>query len=107
MVWLAWALAACGSLGTPAPLYIPPTNPAQPRLLSLPTQGTAAIIPAADDQDQLPRSTPTPPCTPGLAFLDDLTIPDGSVVAPEERLDKRWQVENNGTCNWDSSYGLQ
>ena len=107
MVWLVWALAACGSLGTPATLYIPPTNADQTRLLSQPTQDRASITPEVDDQDKLPRSTPTPPCEPGLVFLDDLTIPDGSVVAPGEQLDKRWQVENSGTCNWDSTYGLQ
>jgi len=107
MVWLVWALVACGSLGAPSTLYIPPTNDTHTRLLSLPTQDTAAIMPTSEDQDESLRSIPTPPCTPGLAFLDDLTIPDGSVVAPGERLDKRWQVENSGTCNWDSTYGLQ
>jgi hypothetical protein len=35
-----------------------------------------------------------------------LTVPDGTVVAPGERLDKRWQVENNGSCNWDVRYSL-
>ena len=107
MVWLAWSLVACGNRGVLATPYIPPTGIAQTGQLSLPTQAPAAITPTSDDQDEPPRSIPTPPCAPGLAFLDDLTIPDGSVVAPGEQLDKRWQVENSGTCNWDSTYGLQ
>ena len=107
IVWLAWALAACGGQGASATLYIPPTNANQTSFLSLPTQDPAAITPTSDDQDESSQSTPTPPCEPGLVFLEDLTIPDGSVAAPEEQLDKRWQVENSGTCNWDSTYGLQ
>jgi hypothetical protein len=40
-------------------------------------------------------------------FLEDLTIPDGTQVAPGEPLDKRWRVQNGGTCNWDQTYGIQ
>jgi len=29
------------------------------------------------------------------------------LVAPGEGLDKRWLVENNGTCNWDQGYRLK
>jgi hypothetical protein len=53
------------------------------------------------------RPTPTPLCTDNLRFLADLTIPDGTVVAPGDALDKRWQVENSGTCNWDERYRLK
>ncbi|RPI34879.1 MAG: hypothetical protein EHM70_01465, partial [Chloroflexota bacterium] len=53
------------------------------------------------------RPTPTPPCTDLLTFLEDLTIPDGTAVGPGEALDKRWQVENSGTCNWDESYRVK
>jgi hypothetical protein len=27
-------------------------------------------------------------------------------VAPGKSLDKRWLVENNGSCNWDQQYSL-
>jgi hypothetical protein len=42
----------------------------------------------------------------GLAFLEDLTVPDGTVVSPGASVDKRWLVQNNGSCNWDSRYRL-
>jgi len=35
-----------------------------------------------------------------------LTIPDGSIVIPGQLIDKRWQVTNSGTCNWDGRYRL-
>jgi hypothetical protein len=53
------------------------------------------------------RPSATPACTNQLTFQDDLTIPDGSAIAPGEVLDKRWQVENSGTCNWDDRYSLR
>jgi hypothetical protein len=53
------------------------------------------------------RPTPTPTCTNNLRFLSDITIPDGISVEPNATLDKVWEVENNGTCNWDERYQLK
>jgi hypothetical protein len=54
-----------------------------------------------------PQLTPTITCTDNLAFIDDVTIPDNSVVAPGSLLDKQWRVQNNGNCNWDARYRLR
>jgi hypothetical protein len=43
-------------------------------------------------------------CTDNLTFISDVTIPDGTAVEPGSTLDKQWEVENSGTCNWDESY---
>jgi hypothetical protein len=42
-----------------------------------------------------------------LTYVADLSIPDGTVVAPGQNMDKRWQVENSGSCNWDERYQLR
>jgi hypothetical protein len=42
-----------------------------------------------------------------LRYIEDVSIPDGSQVTSGESLDKRWNVENNGTCNWDKGYNLK
>ena len=42
-----------------------------------------------------------------LAYLEDLTIPDGKQVSSGEQLDKRWRVQNSGSCNWDARYQLR
>jgi hypothetical protein len=52
-------------------------------------------------------STSSPECTSGLIFLDDISIPDGTFVSPGQILDKRWSVENNGSCNWNQEFSLQ
>lgn len=46
-------------------------------------------------------------CHNDLQFLEDLTIPDGTLVAPGAALDKQWRVKNSGDCNWDERYRLR
>lgn len=33
-------------------------------------------------------------------------MPDGSAVAPGQRVDKRWAMENTGDCDWGPDYRL-
>ncbi|MCX8062704.1 MAG: NBR1-Ig-like domain-containing protein [Anaerolineales bacterium] len=51
--------------------------------------------------------TPTVACTNSLLFIADQTIPDGTEVERGAILDKIWEVENNGTCNYDERYRLK
>ncbi len=55
-----------------------------------------------------PASTPTRAvdCTDTLSFESDITIPDGTEVKPGQELDKRWQVRNNGSCDWNEKYSI-
>ncbi len=46
-------------------------------------------------------------CSNLLAYINDLTIPDGTIFAPGDVVDKRWVVENQGTCNWTFLYTLR
>jgi hypothetical protein len=51
--------------------------------------------------------SPTPPCTDSLKFIEDITIPDGTIVSAGQSIDKQWRVQNDGSCDWDSSYHLK
>ena len=51
--------------------------------------------------------TPTEACVDDLAFVEDVTVPDGTVFAQGEEIEKVWLVRNEGTCNWDSGYRLR
>ncbi len=93
-------LTACGSLAIQptedtAP-FLPPTLSA---VDALSTQAPPPTFAAST-----PWVTPTLPCSNNLAFVSDVTFPDGSKVTPGAILDKRWQVRNTGTCNWDARY---
>jgi hypothetical protein len=97
-------LPACSATTTPAPFIAPkaaaPTSP----LLT----GEAPRIPTYTPPPE-PTASPlsTPPCTDGLEFIEDLTIPDETVVPPAANLEKQWSVQNSGSCNWDARYRLK
>ena len=45
-------------------------------------------------------------CTDDARFVEDLTVPDGESVGPGEKIDKRWSVQNSGSCDWGPDYRL-
>jgi hypothetical protein len=99
---IALILVACSGQATPT-LYVPAEQVNFP-VANTPTTITTEEVDSALDS-QIP--TASPDCSSNLLFLQDITIPDGTQVQPEERLDKRWLVENDGTCNWDRRYSLR
>ena len=40
------------------------------------------------------------------SFLEDMSYPDGSTVAPGEDFTKTWRFKNIGSCSWDKSYSI-
>lgn len=103
VVSLATGLAACHAAGpsspTPGPIgnvYRPPTA----------AESTTPAVPLASPTPDL-RPTSTPQCTNVLSYLEDLSVPDGSSVQPGAQVDKRWRLENSGSCNWDEHYHLR
>ncbi len=60
-----------------------------------------------DQTEAIADSANSPDCVNNLKYIDDLTIPDGTFVEQDAIIEKQWEVENSGTCNWSSSYTLQ
>lgn len=95
--------SACDALpgsqaGSQGVVYLPPTPAVTP---------TAAAVTPTLQANPAIRPSPSPPCENNLVFLADVTIPDGSITNPGEPLDKRWSVQNSGSCNWDEQYSLR
>ncbi len=40
------------------------------------------------------------------AYIADVTVPDGTVFAPDTDFTKTWRLQNIGTCTWTPSYAL-
>lgn len=40
------------------------------------------------------------------AFVSDVTVPDGSVVAAGTRIEKTWRIRNSGASTWGPGYAL-
>ena len=104
LLFVSWTVAGCGATRFASPEtragatpFVPPTLAA---LIS-----TAPGFSIESEESQHPALIPT--CTPDLTFMDDLSIPDGTAAASGEKLDKRWQVENSGSCNWDEQFRIR
>ena len=73
-----------------------------------PAQATNTVAPITSPTLAIPTITravsPTPACDQAQ-FIRDVTIPDGTVVAPGTTFEKIWRLRNIGTCTW-SGYQL-
>lgn len=104
LLLLAIPLAGCGS----EEIVPTPTQQVSGALTATPDPAVAQLR-----QTEVAKltaaspATPTPVCSSALRFVEDVTIPDGTVVEPGESLDKRWRVENVGSCNWDHRYQIR
>jgi hypothetical protein len=75
---------------TPQPPTSMPTLTPQPTR----TQATATPLPTSTTQcDQ-------------VSFISDVTIPDGTIMAPGTSFQKTWRLRNTGSCTWTSGYRL-
>ena len=41
-----------------------------------------------------------------VAYVKDVSIPDGSVLYPGSNFVKTWRLKNKGSCSWTTSYSL-
>jgi Ig-like domain from next to BRCA1 gene/SdrD B-like domain len=74
-----------------------------------PTQEAAqpTPIPVLPTPTAFVQPPPAPQaCVYRAAFLQDVTIPDGTVVAPGAQFVKTWRVQNTGSCSWGPGSGL-
>jgi len=54
----------------------------------------------------MPTITLTPvPCNK-VKYIDDLSIPDDTVMAPNTAFTKMWRIRNDGTCTWTTAYSV-
>lgn len=64
---------------------------------------TATPIPSV----QVVTVTPAPStCVNNSVFVEDVTIPDRTVLQPGQAFTKTWRVRNTGTCTWGSGEEL-
>ncbi|MBQ6507884.1 MAG: hypothetical protein IJI07_00275 [Flexilinea sp.] len=53
-----------------------------------------------------PYTNPQPVVRECASFVSDVTIPDGSYIAPGSTFTKTWRIRNNGTTTWTTNYRL-
>ena len=113
LLLLLVAAACSGGAGTP--------NPAAQQAIQATLTADAALLALIPTPEPPPIGRTAPPPTPNantpaplgaelcahdLLFLDDLTVPDGTVFEPGAAIDKRWQVQNTGECAWGPNFRI-
>lgn len=79
------------------------TSPAPP----VRTQPPSVTSPPAAPPTQQPQtSTPAADACDWAQFVGDVTVADGSLLAPGAIFKKTWRLKNIGTCTWTPDYAL-
>jgi hypothetical protein len=84
---------------TKTPLATNPTASATP--IVLPTMETSTPT-----STSVPTKTPTPEPCDLAAFVEDITIEDGTTLSPGYEFTKTWRLKNAGVCTWTPGYAL-
>lgn len=82
--------------------------------LATPSTGAAPALTEGTQADQAPQATVTKLSVGSLPvsandraeFVDDVTVPDGTTLAPNDIFVKSWQIKNTGATTWTSDYAL-
>lgn len=75
------------------------------------------IVPSPTNTTIVPTIAPPPTIPPTIPptstqicdkaqFIDDITVPDGTIMTPGELFTKTWRIKNVGTCSWTPSYTI-
>jgi hypothetical protein len=88
---------------TPAPTLAPPTS--VPTLI-LPTATRGQNHPSGLWQNSKASTDVDLSLCENSTYIDDVTIPDGTVLAPGESFIKKWTLKNTGFCMWRAGYRL-
>jgi hypothetical protein len=74
------------------------------------TTDTPAVVPTDYPAYSYQTMTPATSITTGgcdnSVYVSDVTISDGTTLAPGQSFTKTWKLQNTGTCTWSTSYNI-
>jgi len=117
MILLSLACTLGGAAET-TPTDTPVAQITVPPSVAPPTIGGSIVVPSPSDTPagpptNTPTATPTPivgsgpgGCVLNGTYIADVTIPDGTLFAPNAPFVKTWRIRNDGACSWDAAYQL-
>lgn len=98
-------------LSTPSATTVPPTPTSNPTQTAAAQTAAAALTQSAaispTPQGTIaPTTAPTGAINDRATFVADITIPDGTVIAPGAAFVKTWRLQNGGSTTWTTDYSL-
>ncbi len=82
-----------------------PPAPVATQALFATLPSPSAVVPATPMATAITGGPANTGCD-NSAYVNDVTIPDGTVLEPGKNFVKTWTMMNNGTCAWTLSYKL-
>ncbi|MCC6146945.1 MAG: hypothetical protein IT308_05195 [Anaerolineaceae bacterium] len=106
-------IAQLTQLAQASPTSPPPTETLVPPTLTATATTTATplpptLTPIIASVTPFPTSTPlnTPvPCL-SVLFVTDVSVPDNTVMNPNQAFVKTWRLKNNGSCAWTPDFDI-
>jgi hypothetical protein len=86
------------------------TNTALPSPTLTPTIQLPTATTESNSTNATPEVTSQTGTTPNpnkMAFVTDVTIPDGQVIPPGAKFVKTWRLKNTGTTTWTANYKVR
>ncbi len=103
---VAVTLTAQAALVTPTDTALPTDTPTPAETdTEFPTLSIVTATTAYTDGGVSGGSSGAVGCD-NAAYVSDVTIPDGTIMAPGQSFVKTWEFQNTGTCTWTTSYEL-
>ena len=96
LAWLGWCGAPPWEIGEDGRIYLLATP-------DFPEHGCSAV---QGRVFTLGESDTFTACTNDSVFVGDVTVPDGTHLAPGTAFTKTWRLWNSGSCGWGAWYGL-
>lgn len=107
-----------GSAGPPAAPSPDPAAIQTQTMAAIQSQAPTATVATPTHSPEPDTATPTTTITPTssptgtavvnlcdrAAFVEDVTIPDGTEIEAGSEFTKTWLLRNDGTCTWSSTY---
>jgi uncharacterized protein YkwD len=111
-ILLALLLTSCIKIAPPPVtdtpvLFITSTLPPTQQSVSLATEPPSTTTPDAlitttpGTPGTESASTDTGTCKDNAVMIQDVTVPDNTVMTPGQKFTKTWRFLNNGKCNWN------
>jgi len=79
-----------------------PTNTPLPTNTIVPSP-TIGLLTNATPLGTSAVANPTASCY-RMAYVNDVSVPDDTVMTPGQAFTKTWKVKNTGTCAWDAGF---
>ncbi|MFN8413897.1 MAG: NBR1-Ig-like domain-containing protein [Anaerolineales bacterium] len=74
--------------------------------ISTPTPFRTATLISSINTPTLYSSYSSGSACDNSAYISDVSISDGTILAPGETFTKTWRIKNTGTCTWNSNYAI-